>query len=396
MAFKYLILAIALAASISCPAQKTDKAFITSVVDDYKKASSISYDIDYKIKYFDNDETTNVKANCKLIRDVADTLFGGKIWYNVLEDPESNFSAYYDLKYIHLIQHPEKEILRFDPRQGDTGPITGATQGEVRNTYFMYPGTITDNMDNYGGTLRDTLIDKAKMVMITFAYPNGGNMKNRVKKVFIGKRSRKIEKITYYVELDDQYQYNEWNLSNIKFNSVTSESLEEQLASFQKIYTAKDYQRKSAEEMKPLDIGATAPSFSGKLYSDGKEITLAENKGKIVLLDFWYLSCYPCAQAVPHLNNLQEKYKDDLVVIGLNPFDTTEKQLKKIPDFIARTGLKYTIAQTTREVTESYRVYYYPTLYIIDKNGIIAHSGSGFSDNLEKDLEEIIDGLLKK
>lgn len=60
---------------------------------------------------------------------------------------------------------------------------------------------------------------------------------------------------------------------------------------------------------KPLEAGATAPAWT--LYStDGNILSLSGLKGKVVLIDFSYIGCLPCMEAIGPMNRLHEKYKD--------------------------------------------------------------------------------------
>ena len=51
--------------------------------------------------------------------------------------------------------------------------------------------------------------------------------------------------------------------------------------------------------------------------NNNKAVKISDFKGKVMLLDFWYLSCYPCLKAIPDLIKLQKEFKDDLVIIGM-------------------------------------------------------------------------------
>ena len=137
----------------------------------------------------------------------------------------------------------------------------------------------------------------------------------------------------------------------------------------------------------PLPIDTIAPLWSFPSLTEDT-VRLEGLKGKLVLLDFFYKSCYPCMQALPALQSLHEKYKDQgLVVIGLDPYDDNEDNL---PDFLAKRDVDYTVLYASREIAKTYRVSGYPTMFLIDKQGKIIHIQEGYGEGTEARLEEII------
>lgn len=137
----------------------------------------------------------------------------------------------------------------------------------------------------------------------------------------------------------------------------------------------------------PLPIDTIAPLWSFPSLTEDT-VRLEGLKGKLVLLDFFYKSCYPCMQALPALQSLHEKYKDQgLVVIGLDPYDDKEDNL---PDFLAKRDVDYTVLYASRDIAKTYRVNGYPTMFLIDKEGKIIHIQEGYGEGTEARLEEII------
>lgn len=383
---------------VSCEKEiKADKEFIKEVAEYYAEHTSMSADVAYKVKYFDNDDTTKINTSVKLIRDTKDTIYGGIVWYKShIDSIYKNIEKYYDENKLYLIKNDSLSILRYDAKKGETFIIDGASDGDVMNIHFLKPEKLAEVLNDslIKNTIKDTVFNNKEYALLSLQYPDEDDFTGRLKKVFINKDSKTIEKITYYCQYHDQYQYNEWNITNIKFNSVKKEELDRHLKKLTSKYKVTTYKPLTKEEMAPLAIGTEAPEFKGKFYNDNAQISLSDYKGKIVILDFWYMSCYPCTVAVPHLNEIQEKYKDKVVVLGVNPVDTDEKAVNKIPDFIKRTGLIYSIATINQQTVKDYNIYGFPTLYIIDKNGVIQYAEPGFNENLQQTLKEEINKLL--
>jgi len=121
--------------------------------------------------------------------------------------------------------------------------------------------------------------------------------------------------------------------------------------------------------------GKEAPPFS--LTSlQGKQCSLTDLKGKVVLLNFWFSACTPCQTEVLSLNELQNKYgENDFVIIGAS-LDNAEVCQK----FAEQKKTKYLIAPNTKTLAANYKVTTYPTSFLIDKNGIVHEVFIGASD----------------
>src|SRR5690606_11263228 len=72
------------------------------------------------------------------------------------------------------------------------------------------------------------------------------------------------------------------------------------------------------------DAGPAPLDFTMKDL-DGKDVTLASFKGKVILLNFWATWCGPCKAEIPGFVELQEKYRDELVIVGYSVDDTADK-----------------------------------------------------------------------
>src|SRR5947199_8917493 len=80
----------------------------------------------------------------------------------------------------------------------------------------------------------------------------------------------------------------------------------------------------SKEKTRLLAVGATAPDWELS-DADGKLQTLAQYRGKIVVLDFWATWCGPCAEVMPQMQKLHEKYKDrGVTVFGVSSWEKND------------------------------------------------------------------------
>ena len=144
-----------------------------------------------------------------------------------------------------------------------------------------------------------------------------------------------------------------------------------------------------------LTTGSITPNLMGEFYPTGNEGRLANYKGKVILVDFWFMDCAPCIQTIPHLNELHRKYGEKgLQIIGVNPYDNTEKNLKRFPNFLSRHPIDYPIFFTSVEALEPFNIFSFPTFYLIDKKGKIIHKGTGFSKKVADKLDVLIQSEL--
>ena len=183
---------------------------------------------------------------------------------------------------------------------------------------------------------------------------------------------------------DTTYQYEKNVLNKYELNNLKDESFFS-LKSIPDYYKLKDYT--PAKAIPLLQNATTAPNFE-LLSLDDKKINLMDLKGKLVLIDFFTKSCYPCMLALPGLQALHKKYKSKgLKVIGINIYD--KKQDGIIP-FLSKHGITYPVLLGGKDVGVNYNVSGIPTVYLIDKNGKIIFSFDGYEKKKEQELENII------
>lgn len=120
-----------------------------------------------------------------------------------------------------------------------------------------------------------------------------------------------------------------------------------------------------------------APNFTWT--ENGKEMSLKDMKGKVVLVNLWATWCKPCIKEMPDLSAISEELKDkDFKMIGLNVFQ--QNGSKKVEDFLATNPVSYTILDGNQEVVDALSeadgalVEAVPTTFLIDKNGKIVET----------------------
>jgi len=117
-----------------------------------------------------------------------------------------------------------------------------------------------------------------------------------------------------------------------------------------------------------------APEFKVKDL-DGKDLSLAAYKGKVVLLNFWASWCGPCRAEIPGLIELQNKYKDQLQIIGMDVDDDSESDVR---DVMKSESINYPVAMTTGQIRMAYGgVTALPTVFVISPEGRVVQKHVG-------------------
>jgi peroxiredoxin len=145
-----------------------------------------------------------------------------------------------------------------------------------------------------------------------------------------------------------------------------------------------------------VDAQRAAPNFVGiSNWLNSGPLSIADLRGKVVLVDFWTYGCINCTRTLPHVRRLYDTYQDrGLVVVGVHtPEFPFEKVTSNVQTAIKRHGIKYPVAQDNEYATwKAYHNQYWPAQYIIDRNGTIVfeHAGEGQYDEIERTIQKLL------
>lgn len=161
------------------------------------------------------------------------------------------------------------------------------------------------------------------------------------------------------------------------------------LAVYKQIYGTDSGFAASLKQKPEVTNQKTAPTFTKKGL-DGKTYDITKLKGKVVVLNFWFIGCTPCRQEIPSLNTLVKEFaKKDVVFLALALDE--EKDLK---EFLKKSPFAYTVIPKASEVREKYGVDVFPTHIIIDRNGMNIGQLVGGSETRHEDLRPLIERAL--
>jgi thiol-disulfide isomerase/thioredoxin len=140
----------------------------------------------------------------------------------------------------------------------------------------------------------------------------------------------------------------------------------------------------------------TAPDFTGiNNWFNSKPLSMADLRGKVVLVDFWTYGCVNCVNTLPHVTELYAKYKDKgLVVVGVHtPEFPFERSASNVQAALKRHGITYPVAQDNDSKTwNAYRNRYWPAQYIVDQSGkiVFQHEGEGSYDQIDRTVARLL------
>lgn len=382
-----------------CNAQESVETVIRRSREKCQSIQGGHYVMERKMKFMSDKDTSYYRNTCDFKKLPNDTIIGKA--FSMVNEPQGH------PEWNSHILYTGNELVYID----DTATILSCAQWadeiKMRSRNFKLYSPLTTQScypvptemqqadSDYTFSLSETLLDDKPCYLLdilvkmdTTPDPNFGIVCIRHEmNVWIDKRD--YMPIQYSVAFDEidgpdtVYQYEECKL--VSFDPRIDES-QLALESIPSHITMQDYVPYKAPE--PLTEGTPAPEWSLPTLT-GDTVRLADLRGKVVLLDFFYKSCAPCCAALPILQSLHEKFKDrGVVVVGIDPYDDPVK--KEMATFLSKRGITYTVLFSDYKLSEAYHVRAFPTLFILDRDGKIVRIHTGFSKTMEDDLEELL------
>jgi len=136
-----------------------------------------------------------------------------------------------------------------------------------------------------------------------------------------------------------------------------------------------------------------APDFT--LHSvAGSNLRLKEQRGQVILLNFWATWCGPCREEMPHLNRLYEKYRGSgFLLLGVN----VDEDVRNAAGTSSRMGLRFPVLlDTDKKVSRLYHLDTMPSTVLIDRDGRVRYVHLGYKGGYEETYEKQIRELLRE
>jgi thiol-disulfide isomerase/thioredoxin len=135
-----------------------------------------------------------------------------------------------------------------------------------------------------------------------------------------------------------------------------------------------------------------APEFSVTTM-EGEHLALEDLAGKVVLIDFWATWCTPCLAATPGLAKLQRKFKDEpFVILGIS----ADRDRNAWKSFILENRLLWHhVFDDRRTIQRAFGIDVYPTYLLLDHEGIVRYTRTGWNPSVDGEIESRTKKLLK-
>jgi peroxiredoxin len=148
-----------------------------------------------------------------------------------------------------------------------------------------------------------------------------------------------------------------------------------------------------ATSVNALELGQPAPDFTLKSMA-GTNLKLTEQRGKIIVINFWASWCGPCRKEMPVLQKFYDKYQDlGVSVWGVN----VEQENQAGRDFLADLNLSFPILfDASNTISAMYQVEAMPTTVIVDRDGLVRYAFKGYKSGYEKKYAKAIKKLIRE
>ena len=147
----------------------------------------------------------------------------------------------------------------------------------------------------------------------------------------------------------------------------------------------------------PVSLGKNIPAAEiiSPTWINSEPLKMEDLRGKVVMVEFWTFGCWNCRNIEPYVKEWHQKYaKDGLIVIAVHsPEFSYEKEVDKVKTYVQENNIPYAVPIDNEfRNWRRYHNRYWPTLYVIDKKGIIQYTriGEGAYEQTEQAIQRLL------
>jgi thiol-disulfide isomerase/thioredoxin len=350
--------------------QKVDVEYVTNKFKEYAaKREKVAYNIQ-KIDSFANSEKVSIKTGFAFIDKNSSDETLGLSFYSKTDD---NPTAYvYDKGTRYLISKSDK-TYEAEERTADDAIVRPG--GRLIVTQVFHLDTV------YYKSVSLSRTDKNYVLKYKYRDQPTYNITNTEVTVELTKDNFFPVKITQTENMIGNRSFNQIILSNIKINEETKNSIENYKSEFKDFKLVQP--EKEVQQSNPL-LNNELPKINlSDLFNPNETISLPFNS--LTLIDFWEVWCGPCIASFPKVENLKNKYAAQLKVIGI-----VTEDIEKAKELVKLKKTTYQNLIGNEALKKTFSVNSWPRYLLVDSNGILIKEYFGFSEQIEKDIKELI------
>lgn len=142
-----------------------------------------------------------------------------------------------------------------------------------------------------------------------------------------------------------------------------------------------------------VTVSTGAPDFTLPSLG-GENVRLQEQRGRVVMINFWASWCGPCREEMPHLSRLYEKYRaSGFTVLAINIDEDPHKAAR----LAQQLGMRFPVLlDTGKQVSRTYDLSAMPSTVLVDRDGRVRHVHRGYRDGYAETYDRQIRDLLRE
>jgi len=346
--------------------------------------STIGYDLKRELNYASENYHNISEWSCYFNFDSTNTTIGFK--YQIVDSTSNDF---FNGTEKFELNKPSKTIqINNNPKKKDFKSLSYLYNSIVTLRNIL-PLIISEQ--NSTKTVSDTIIDNHPYEVVTInigkrriqnlgeGFDAMQTKSNFIYKITIDKINNMPIEVLQKNDLNDDFIKTNFTNINIAPNQPTENSW------YYSTYID-EYKQAKQKEISPLiSVGSIALDWTLPLYNKNENISLFGLRGKVILLDFWFKNCGPCIESVPHLNAINEKFKNKkFEILSINTWDSK----KDIGWFCNKHKVTYQVLMNGKDIAEKYGASGFPTVILLDKQGKVLYSATGFDYSKIENLIE--------